>query len=121
QSLLDAAGASGIQMACAPVLHIAPEAELNPGEFRVRSSGLGESLSQTQVLRPLGQTASQQAPAGAFLIVGGVEIFPLTSPIVNIGRKKDNHLVIDNPAVSRRHAQLRAISGEYHFFDLGST
>lgn len=121
QSLLAAANASGIQLACAPVLHIAPEPELNPGEFRVRSAGLGESLSQTQVLRPLGDATSGQLPAGAFLIVGGVEIFPLTLPILNIGRKKDNHLVIDSPAVSRRHAQLRAISGEYHFFDLGST
>ena len=53
--------------------------------------------------------------------MGGAEIFPLTLPIINIGRKKDNHLVIESPAVSRRHAQLRAISGHYHFFDLGSS
>jgi len=60
-------------------------------------------------------------PSAAFLIVAGTEIFPLNLPIVNIGRKSDNHLVIENPQVSRRHAQLRAISGHYHFFDLGST
>ncbi|MCW5879166.1 MAG: DUF3662 domain-containing protein [Anaerolineales bacterium] len=122
QSLLAAASNSGVQLACPPVLHIAAEAELSAGQFRVRPSGLGESLSQTQVLRPLAPAAAnQQLPPDAFLIVGGVEIFQLGLPIVNIGRKKDNHLVIDNPAVSRRHAQLRAISGQYHFFDLGST
>lgn len=131
QSLLDemkaaleqAASESGIQLSSAPVLHIAPQDGLGHGEFRVRCAGLGESLSQTQSLRPTSAAplAHHQIPSGAFLIVGGAEIFPLSLPIVNIGRKKDNDLVIENPLVSRRHAQLRAISGHYHFFDLGST
>ncbi len=120
-ALLSAAAESSITLDCDPVLHIAPQPDLNPGEFRVRCAGLGENLTQTQALRPLAKAEPHQVPVGAFLIVGGAEIFPLALPIVNIGRKKDNQLVIDNPAVSRRHAQLRAISGHYHFFDLGST
>jgi hypothetical protein len=120
-ALQKAAEESSITLTCDPVLHISPQEGLKAGEFRVRCSGIGESVSQTQSLKPI--TAPIQhhvVPAGAFLIVGGVDIFSLTLPIVNIGRKKDNHLVIENPAVSRRHAQLRAISGQYHFFDLGS-
>lgn len=120
-ALATAAAESGIQLSCEPVLHIAPEEDLGAGEFRVRSAGIGESLTSTQALRALPVASSHQVPPGAFLIVGGAQIVQLSTPIVNIGRKKDNDLVIENSAVSRRHAQLRAISGHFHFFDLGST
>ncbi|MEX1071922.1 MAG: FhaA domain-containing protein [Anaerolineales bacterium] len=120
-ALKQAASESGVQLTGEPVLHIAPEDNIAGGEFRVRCAGMGESLTQTQALRTSTQTIAHQIPLGAFLIVGGAEIFTLNLPIVNIGRKSDNHLVIDNPQISRRHAQLRAISDHYHFFDLGST
>jgi hypothetical protein len=120
-ALKRAASESGIQLAGEPVLHIAPEEELQAGEFRVRCAGLGESLHSTQSLRTNGTPLQHQIPNGAFFIVGGAQIFQLKLPIVNIGRKNDNHLVVENPQISRRHAQLRAIAGSYHFFDLGST
>ncbi|MCL5428825.1 MAG: FHA domain-containing protein [Chloroflexi bacterium] len=119
--LLQAAAQSGIQIPDNLILHVVPQEDLPAGEFRVRCSGAGENIAQTQSLRKVAEPAERQVPTGAFLIVGGTEIFPLNLPIVNIGRKSDNHLVIENPQVSRRHAQLRAISGHYHFFDLGST
>ena len=120
-ALLQAATQSGVQIPGSLILHVVPLEDLPPGEFRVRCTGAGEDISQTQSLRQVVEPVERQIPAGAFLIVGGTEIFPLNLPIVNIGRKNDNHLVIENPQVSRRHAQLRAISGHYHFFDLGST
>lgn len=119
-ALQKAAAEAAISLACDPVLHVAPQDGLKAGEFRVRTAGIGENLAQTQSLRLTPVLSDHQIPAGAFLIVGGIDVFPLTLPIVNIGRKKDNHLVIESAAVSRRHAQLRAISGQYHFFDLGS-
>lgn len=120
-AMVHAATLSGIQLPDSLVLHIVPQEDMSDGDFRVRCAGVGENVAQTQSLRRVAEVAEHQVPAGAFLIVGGTEIFTLTLPIVNIGRKGDNHLVIENPQVSRRHAQLRAISGHYHFFDLGST
>ncbi|MEX2143776.1 MAG: FhaA domain-containing protein [Anaerolineales bacterium] len=120
-ALLNAALESGITLCTEPVLHILPQNDLPLGQFTVRSDGVDVSLTQTQGLRAVLAPDQRQVPPGAFLIVGGAEIFSLTLPVVNVGRKKDNHLVIDNPAVSRRHAQLRAIAGHYHFFDLGSS
>lgn len=120
-ALLKAAAESGVQLSTEPVLRVTPQDDLAAGEFRVRCAELAENLSQTQTLPPLPPQAKPQLPAGAFLIVSGTQIFPLDLPIVTIGRKKDNTLVLDSPAVSRRHAQLRAIDGHYHFFDLGST
>ena len=60
-------------------------------------------------------------PQKAFLIVDGVKVFPLSKSVINIGRRLDNHLVIDDPRISRNHAQLRAIKGRFVIFDLNST
>jgi pSer/pThr/pTyr-binding forkhead associated (FHA) protein len=72
----------------------------------------------------MGNEESEEAdniPENAFLIVEGVKVHPLTESVVNIGRRLENQLVIDDPRVSRNHAQLRAIKGRFVLFDLNST
>jgi pSer/pThr/pTyr-binding forkhead associated (FHA) protein len=59
-------------------------------------------------------------PRGAFLIINGRRHYPLNRPVINIGRQLDNHLVLDDALVSRRHAQLRARDGQFLLTDLGS-
>jgi pSer/pThr/pTyr-binding forkhead associated (FHA) protein len=59
-------------------------------------------------------------PRGAFLIVNGRRHVALNRPVINIGRQLDNHLVLDDALVSRRHAQLRARDGQYLLTDLES-
>ena len=60
-------------------------------------------------------------PQNAILIIEGVRVHPLQEAVVNIGRKFENHIIIDDPRISRTHAQLRAIRGHYVLFDLNST
>lgn len=60
-------------------------------------------------------------PENAFLLIEGVRVLPLKGSVVNIGRRLENHVVIDDPRISRQHAQLRAIRGHYVLFDLNST
>ena len=60
-------------------------------------------------------------PEDAFLIIDGVKVFPLTQPLIRIGRLLENSLVLDDPRVSRTHAEMRAINGRYVLFDLNST
>jgi pSer/pThr/pTyr-binding forkhead associated (FHA) protein len=62
-----------------------------------------------------------RVPEDAFIIVDGVKVIPLTQPLVRIGRRVENNLVLDDPRVSRSHAELRAIHGRYVLFDLNST
>lgn len=64
---------------------------------------------------------SEAMPENAFLIIDGVKLFPLNLPVINIGRRLNNQLVIDDPRISRNHAQLRAIKGRFVVFDLNST
>lgn len=60
-------------------------------------------------------------PENAFLIIEGIRVYPVKDAVVNIGRRLENHLVIDDPRISRNHAQLRAIKGRFVLFDLNST
>src|SRR5215510_9477427 len=60
-------------------------------------------------------------PQNAFLIIEGVKVHPLKESVINVGRRFENHIIIDDPRVSREHAQLRAINGHFVLFDLSST
>src|SRR5689334_3532114 len=60
-------------------------------------------------------------PLNAFFVIDGVKIYPLVRSVINIGRRLENDLVIDDPRVSRNHAQLRAVEGNYVIFDRNST
>ena len=46
-----------------------------------------------------------------YLIIGGVHVVPLRQKVINLGRQQDNTVVIDDPRVSRHHAQLHAVHG----------
>jgi pSer/pThr/pTyr-binding forkhead associated (FHA) protein len=55
------------------------------------------------------------------LILEGRRHVPLVKPVVTIGRALDNDIVIDDPRVSRHHAQLRLRHGHYMLYDTGSS
>jgi len=65
------------------------------------------------------------APPVAFLRPLAGELanrdFPLTKTLLSIGRGLDNDLVIDDPRVSRHHAQITFRHGHYLLRDLRST
>src|SRR4051794_25926889 len=45
----------------------------------------------------------------------------LTEDSITIGRAAENMIVLDDPSVSGRHAQLRAMGDDYQLVDLNST
>ncbi len=81
-------------------------------------------MDSSQIESPSEDTAPVdpvRIPEDAFVIVDGVKVIPLTQPLIRIGRRLENNLVLDDPRVSRTHAELRAINGRYVLFDLNST
>lgn len=70
---------------------------------------------------PQAPPANPAIPQNAVLILEGVIVHLLKEAIINIGRKLENHVTIDDPRISRQHAQLRAINGHFVLFDLNST
>ncbi|MCA1899913.1 MAG: FHA domain-containing protein [Chloroflexi bacterium] len=122
-SIASAAQEAGFRVTISPTLTIATDETLPLNDARVLASHRIEAMSETNA-NPLDTNAPEEQnkmPENAFLIVEGVKVFPLKTPVINIGRRLDNQLVIDDPRVSRNHAQLRAIKGRFVIFDLNST
>jgi hypothetical protein len=121
QCLSETAHEIGLELPAPLALRFEPDSTLAKGEFHLQAVNSLQDISQTNdVIVPL-EEISDEIPAGAFLVVDGVRIFPLERAVVNIGRRPDNHLVVDDPRVSRLHAQLRLAQGRYVILDLDSS
>lgn len=121
-SLQEAAREYDVFFVTTPFLRLAPDPRLPLEGMRVVASDQREMSGQTAAFAPVPTSPPQSAiPRNAFLIIDGNRIHPLNQAVINIGRRPDNHLVIADPRVSRGHAQIRAIRGQYVLFDLNST
>ncbi|HWQ83151.1 MAG TPA: FhaA domain-containing protein [Anaerolineales bacterium] len=121
QTLEEAAAQAGVSFSSPPVLRVYPETSLRGHEITIHSQDSLADLAQTSELSQDELLHGGEFPPNAFLIVDGVRTFPLRRSVINIGRRSDNHLVVDDARVSRVHAQLRAVRRRYLLFDLDST
>ena len=116
---------AGLKYSDTPTISILQSAQQEESSIDVVASHKLESVEETRGMTPVNEEATdatkQRIAHNAFLIVDGVKVFPLTESVINIGRRLDNQLVIDDPRISRNHAQLRSIKGRYVIFDLNST
>lgn len=111
----------GLRLSGPLSLRVEPGWGLALGEVQVRAQDSLHDLSPTSGLSLYPDAHLPAMPREAFLIVDGVRVFPLDIAVVNIGRREDNQLMIDDPRVSRLHAQLRLVRGQFVIFDLDST
>jgi hypothetical protein len=95
---------------------------LNPEEFIIDCQWQSDSTGRTQSMINRVEKSALVEPTGRdFLIIGNELIYKLESPLINVGRRASNDLVLDDPRISRRHAQIRLVDGSFSIFDLGST
>ncbi len=119
--LQGAAKANGYVLARRPHIMLASDPTLEKWDVRVVVWHSSNPLEFTQAMPRESKTKPGTIPDGAFFIVDGGRHFSLDKPVINIGRRLDNQLILDDPRVSRTHAQLRVREGRYVLFDLGST
>jgi pSer/pThr/pTyr-binding forkhead associated (FHA) protein len=116
---------AGLKFSAPPTISIVQNSQQQEAVVEVLASHKLETAADTRGMTPanenLGNEEIGSFPQNAFLIVDGVKVFPLIQSVINIGRRLDNQLVIDDPRISRNHAQLRAIKGRFVIFDLNST
>jgi hypothetical protein len=115
---------AGLKFVGQPIITITTDDTYSAEEVRVVASHKLEPVGETQGMQNASGASPDESnaiPENAFLIVEGVKVHPLNEAVVNIGRRLENQLVIDDPRVSRNHAQLRAIKGRFVLFDLNST
>jgi FHA domain/FhaA, N-terminal domain len=106
-----------------PTVTTAADVSMTTDRIRILASFSGANISDTKGL-PVGSKnlpTPEIVPANAFLIVHGTQVVPLARAVINIGRRLDNQVVIDDPRVSRTHAQLRVVKGRFVLFDLNSS
>ena len=116
---------AGLKFSAPPTISIVQNSQQQEAVVEVLASHKLETAADTRGMTPANESSGNEEigsfPQNAFLIVDGVKVFPLIQSVINIGRRLDNQLVIDDPRVSRNHAQLRAIKGRFVIFDLNST
>lgn len=64
------------------------------------------------------QTVKALRAVDAYLIVNGRLHFPLDRPLITLGRRIDNDIVLDSATISRHHAQIRWRYGRFILYDL---
>jgi pSer/pThr/pTyr-binding forkhead associated (FHA) protein len=115
----------GLKFVTQPTIVITTDDNFSAEEIKVVASHRLEPVGDTQGMHMSTMNEETEEtdniPENAFLIIEGVKVHPLNEAVVNIGRRLENQLVIDDPRVSRNHAQLRAIKGRFVLFDLNST
>lgn len=124
QELVAAAREGNITLPRQPEIVILADPALKPRSVSVvvESAPIQQTAAYKPVTGPLPpESAAGAAPPNAFLIIRGEKTIPLNQPILSLGRRLDNHIVLDDPRVSRAHAQLRLRFGRYVLYDLGST
>lgn len=112
---------AGLHFGNHPEITITPNEDVAIDRIDIISRLSEKALGNTADLSGKDLGDSNAYPTNAFLIINGTEIFTLDQPVVNIGRRNTNHLTIEDPRVSRQHAQIRAAYGRYEIFDLAST
>ena len=119
EALLLAAHEQKVAFERSPVIGVTFDIDVPVEDIQVITLELGQPGATTE--SPSATPDTNAIPADAFLIINGDRHFDLKEPVVTIGRSPTNQLVLDDPLVSRVHAQLRAIDGAFMIIDLDST
>nr|MBI2903663.1 DUF3662 domain-containing protein [Chloroflexota bacterium] len=101
-----------------PVIHLEPDEAVQPKAITVDSS-FPAARGATQPM-PAVNMPPMPTPPKAYLIVDGERHVALDRPVATLGRKLDNTIPLDDPRVSRHHAQIRQRFGRWVVYDLGS-
>lgn len=118
---------AGLHMVGRPQVELVADADIPAHGVTVIAEHVDATWEPTRAMTAVNKTAPGVMPEAppalppAFLLVDGTQYLALDRSVVNIGRRRDNTVVIDDPRVSRQHVQLRCRFGQFVLFDLGSS
>jgi hypothetical protein len=119
--------AAGIQTAKPLAFHIMADSRLNRGKVSIQPA---QSSLETGEPHHLGfaekRNLQEREPEvedemRAFFTCANGDIFHLEKPVINVGRREANDIVLADQRVSRLHAQVRRVKNQHILFDLNST
>jgi len=128
RSLIELASRGGLRLTDQPAVEIHADERIPRRQVSVAGQYVAQNtapISQTAEINVSQMAALRQAgntsQVHSFLILEGRRHVPLVNPVVTLGRALDNDVVLDDPRVSRHHAQLRVRQGRYVLYDTGSS
>lgn len=110
----------GMKFTAAPSLTLMTDPNIVIEDLQVRPLK-NPNVAETQDMKENNEVDERTPLKPAFLIVGGTKVFSIQAAVTNIGRRSDNNLIVDDPRISRYHAQVRYVRGRFIIFDLNST
>lgn len=114
---------AGLYLPIAPEVEITADPTLSRQQVRVEAEHTVRTDEPTQIQpRVPSETAVKAAiqAIDAYLIVGGRRHVSLDQPLINLGRRADNDIVLNAPTVSRRHAQIRWRHSRFVLYDVSN-
>lgn len=120
QSLIDLAMLLGYRLLDVPHVKIRPDDTLRANDLIVTAKHLSSPRTHTAAMSRIELPQESPAPKNPQLLINGTQTIDLKDPLINIGRGRDNHIVLEDPYASRHHVQLRLRYGAYTLFDTNS-
>jgi len=117
----------GFSLVASPLVRLQADERVPAKRLRIAAQTI-ESPAAEEVSATAGFTPTMKverihplARAQATLsLADGSRTFPLDRPVLNLGRSLDNDVILDDPRVSRRHAQISHKHGHFCLYDLES-
>jgi FHA domain/Protein of unknown function (DUF3662) len=107
-----------------PQIRLQPNYDLAANEIVIEATHLSQSKHATAVLERITDEIARYdeniAQRNPHIIINGDQTIVLNQEIFTIGRAKNNDIVLNDPYISRYHAQVRLRFGTYTFFDIDS-
>ena len=123
----------GLSLVIPPVVQVLPDEGALPHEVRVDARWMPQAADEGDRTEPTREVEVSKVeteddvaeatilPGRPFLILAGQRHVNLLEPVVSVGRALDNGIILEDPRVSRHHAQLRRRYGRYVLYDLESS
>jgi hypothetical protein len=101
---------------------VAATVDTTDGAGSAPSGAATPALERTAVLapKPAPPPAAGTARAGGWLELHNGHKVQLRPSVTRLGRAPDNDVVLADPSVSRYHAQIKVVAGDYRLVDLAS-
>ena len=123
--LISVAAEYGTQFHTTPTIELIPDSLMAEDEvaiFLKHSSTLPRTETGViSLTNDIAGDTNQLTKSVPLLILKGDRTIQLTGSVINLGRRSTNHIVINDPRISRNHAQIRKVKDDYVIFDVGSS
>ncbi len=109
-----------------PLIKIVDDPTIRRHKVQITAESLTYSATDGDNTKTLSRDVMASSPMNvilsldAFLIIQGRRHVPLDRPVITIGRRTENDIVIDIATVSRRHAQIRWRFGRFVLYDVST-